>query len=233
MDNQTPNSQNEWVDRKLAGLVPPVDWHPNSKRALAQLLKRKDRPEAEGSVRWVRLSMTAAVLASIGLVVALLPWQALWSETKSGKNLTPESQKAATPELVPEPTPNYSDEARRLHIQGTAATVQQTAPPPTEQEQKPVERVGPGVTPPIVISPMTEPDYTDEARKAHIQGTVVLSVIVRADGTGKVDKVIRSLGYGLDQKAIETFEKWRFAPAKKDGKPVDVQLQVTMSFKLN
>jgi TonB family protein len=79
---------------------------------------------------------------------------------------------------------------------------------------------------------MPEPDYTDEARQAHIQGTVVLDVIVRADGTGKVVKVVRGLDPGLNQKAIEAFEKWRFEPGKKDGKPVDVELQVVINFHL-
>ena len=82
------------------------------------------------------------------------------------------------------------------------------------------------MTPPRAISPMPEPDYTDEARQAHIQGTVVLDVIIRADGTGKVNKVVQGLGYGLDEKAIEAFEKWRFDPGTIDGKPVDVQLQI-------
>jgi protein TonB len=79
---------------------------------------------------------------------------------------------------------------------------------------------------------MTEPDYTDEARQAHIQGTVVLDVIVRADGTGKVNKVELGLGYGLDEKAIEVFEKWRFEPGTIDGKPVTVQFQVVVNFHL-
>jgi TonB family protein len=79
---------------------------------------------------------------------------------------------------------------------------------------------------------MPEPDYTDEARQAHIQGTVILDVIVRADGTGKVNKVERGLGYGLDEKAIEMFEKWRFEPGTIDGKPVAVQFQVVVNFHL-
>ena len=79
---------------------------------------------------------------------------------------------------------------------------------------------------------MPEPEYTDEARQAHIQGTVVLDVIIRADGIGKVNKVVRGLGYGLDQKAIEAFEKWRFTPGTVDGKPVSVQLQIVINFHL-
>jgi protein TonB len=87
------------------------------------------------------------------------------------------------------------------------------------------------VTPPKTIS-TAEPNYTDEARQAHIQGTIILNVTVRTDGTAKVDKIVQGLGYGLDEKAIESVEKWRFVPGMKDGQPVDVQLPVTMNFKL-
>jgi TonB family protein len=111
--------------------------------------------------------------------------------------------------------------------------VQQPAEPSPDPEQKSPERVGPGVTPPLVVpSTRADPEYTDEARAARIQGTVVLSVTIRADGTGRVEQVVRSLDPGLDQKAIEAFQKWRFTPGMKDGKPVDVQLQVVFNFKL-
>jgi hypothetical protein len=110
MDNQTHNTDNAWVDSKLAVLVPPADWHPNSKRAYAEFLKRRDSNEPEVSPSWVRLSMAAAILASIGLVVALLPWQALWkpaAKSAESKVETPEPVKAATP-VVPEPAPQQT-----------------------------------------------------------------------------------------------------------------------------
>jgi protein TonB len=265
MDNQTHNSENDWIDNKMAILVPSSEWHPDSERALAQFLQRRDHHETEGSPRWIRLSMAAAILASIGLVVTLLPWHALWKPAESSKGRPSETVKALTPAplVQPQPSaappspqqehrlvakrgsdvnpygiigpatePNYTDEARREHIQGTVAALQQTVPPAPVQEQRPVEHVGNGVSAPHTIPPMPEPDYTDEARQAHIQGTVVLGVIVRADGTGKVVNVIRGLDPGLDQKAIAAFEKWRFEPGKKDGKPVDVELQVVINFHL-
>jgi TonB family protein len=267
MENHTHNTEDSWVGDKLSTLAPPSDWHPDTKRAYARFLNRKDRNSAEGTPRWIQLSMAAAILASIGLVVALLPWQALWRPATSSKTM-PSSEiviattsgppvqpqtSAASPApqqeqkpveksgsdviprgvIGPSTEPNSTDEARRAHILATVAAVQQTpAPSPPEQEQKPAERVGPGVTPPRAISPKPEPDYTDEARQAHIQGTVVLDVTIRADGTGKVNKVERGLGYGLDEKAIQTFEKWRFEPGTLNGKPVDVQLQVTINFHL-
>src|SRR5215471_8214907 len=82
MDNQMHNTETNWVDSKLAVLVPPADWYPNSKRAYAQFLTRRDSKEPEAGPNGVRLSMVAGILASIGLGVALLPWLELWRATE-------------------------------------------------------------------------------------------------------------------------------------------------------
>ena len=94
-----------------------------------------------------------------------------------------------------------------------------------------VYRVGGGVTPPIVIY-RVEPAYSEEARKAKYQGTVVLSAIVRKDGTLEVLKVIRGVGLGLDENAIQALKQWKFRPGAKDGNPVDVALYVEVNFSL-
>src|SRR5947209_588666 len=94
-----------------------------------------------------------------------------------------------------------------------------------------VFRVGNGVAPPVVIF-NPDPDYSDEARKAKYQGTVVLNVIVGADGRVDNPSIARSLGMGLDEKALERVKEWKFKPATKDGKPVPVQVNVEVSFNL-
>lgn len=94
-----------------------------------------------------------------------------------------------------------------------------------------VYRVGGGVTPPTVLSRI-EPVYSEEARKAKYQGVVVLSAIVRKDGTIEIIKVIRSLGLGLDENAIRALKEWRFRPGMKGGKPVDVALNIEVNFSL-
>ena len=94
-----------------------------------------------------------------------------------------------------------------------------------------VYRVGGGVTPPTVMSRF-EPVYSEEARKAKYQGVVVLSAIVRKDGTIEILKVIRSLGLGLDENAINALKKWKFRPGMKGGKPVDVALNIEVNFSL-
>ena len=92
-------------------------------------------------------------------------------------------------------------------------------------------RIGGGVSQPTVIFKV-EPEYSEEARKAKFQGTVVLFIVVDEHGNPRDLKVIRPLGLGLDQKAIEAVEKWRFNPGKKDGKPVPVQATIEVNFRL-
>jgi len=77
-----------------------------------------------------------------------------------------------------------------------------------------------------------EPEYSEEVRKAKFQGTVVLTIVVDEKGNPRDLKVFRPLGLGLDQKAIEAVEKWRFKPGMKDGKPVAVMATVEVNFRL-
>ena len=94
-----------------------------------------------------------------------------------------------------------------------------------------VYHVGGGVLPPKVIYD-PDPDYSDAARKAKHQGTVILWVIVGADGRPREINVRRSLGMGLDEKAIEAVRRWKFDPAKKDGQAVAVQISIEVNFRL-
>jgi protein TonB len=77
-----------------------------------------------------------------------------------------------------------------------------------------------------------EPGYSEEASKAKFEGTCVLSLIVGIDGNARDVKVVRSLGKGLDEKAIEAPKTWRFEPGTKDGVPVATQIDVEMTFHL-
>jgi TonB family protein len=94
-----------------------------------------------------------------------------------------------------------------------------------------VFRVGGGVSAPRALN-TPDPEYSEEARKAKYQGTVVLWLVVDQNGRPQQVKVARSLGMGLDQKAIEAVRKWTFEPAQKDGKPVAVQINVEVNFRL-
>jgi periplasmic protein TonB len=92
-------------------------------------------------------------------------------------------------------------------------------------------RVGGGVSAPKVIY-QPDPEYSEEARKAKFSGTCVLWLVVGPDGRPRDIRVSRTLGLGLDEKAIEAVKSWRFEPAMKDGKPVSVMINVEVSFRL-
>jgi TonB family protein len=89
----------------------------------------------------------------------------------------------------------------------------------------------PGKVPPHAIY-TPDPDYDPEARRAHIQGTVLLSLTVGPDGLVRDAKIQKSLNSKLDQKALEAVRKWKFDPGLQDGKPIPADITVTVSFRL-
>jgi len=84
---------------------------------------------------------------------------------------------------------------------------------------------------PKIVQRVT-PDYTTEALDAKLEGSVQLSAIIGIDGTPSDIKVIKGLGKGLDEKAIECFKKWRFSPAMRNGEPIPMSSQVAIIFQL-
>jgi periplasmic protein TonB len=94
-----------------------------------------------------------------------------------------------------------------------------------------VYRVGGGVSQPAVIFKV-DPEYSEEARKAKYSGTVMLAVIVDAEGHARDIHVVKSLGMGLDEKAIEAVEKWKFKPGMKGGRAVNVRATIEVNFRL-
>ncbi|MEO8594584.1 MAG: energy transducer TonB [Candidatus Solibacter sp.] len=92
-------------------------------------------------------------------------------------------------------------------------------------------KVGGGVSAPTLLYKV-EPEYSEEARKAKYQGTVVLYVEIDPQGRAQNVRVVSSLGLGLDEKAIEAVKKWKFRPGSKDGKPVRVAASIEVNFRL-
>lgn len=91
--------------------------------------------------------------------------------------------------------------------------------------------VGGNVSAPIPIyKPL--PPYSEEARKAKYQGVVVLWIVVTAAGDVANVRVVKPLGLGLDEKAVETVRTWKFKPALRNGAPVNVQVSIEVSFRL-
>ncbi len=88
-----------------------------------------------------------------------------------------------------------------------------------------------GVTQPVpIVTP--EAEFSDEARRQKYEGVCLISVIIDAQGNPQSPRVVRRLGMGLDEKALEAVMKYRFKPARKDGKPVAVRISVMVNFRL-
>ncbi|MDR3736991.1 MAG: energy transducer TonB [Acidobacteriaceae bacterium] len=92
-------------------------------------------------------------------------------------------------------------------------------------------RVGGGVSNPVPIF-TPEAEFSDEARRAKYQGICVISVIVDAHGNPQDPRVVRTLGMGLDEKALEAVRKYKFKPAMKGNQPVPVRINVEVNFRL-
>jgi periplasmic protein TonB len=92
-------------------------------------------------------------------------------------------------------------------------------------------RPGSGITAPSILREV-KPDYTEEGRRRNIEGDVVVEIVVRSDGTVSNVKLLRGLGAGLDERAIDAVRQWRFNPAHRYGTPVDVIVEVAVEFKL-
>jgi len=91
--------------------------------------------------------------------------------------------------------------------------------------------IGGDITGPVPIYE-PNPEYSDAARKAKFQGTVIVGVVIGADGHVYDPKIVQPLGLGLDQKALEAVVLWRFEPARKNGRPVRVAANIEVNFHL-
>ena len=89
----------------------------------------------------------------------------------------------------------------------------------------------PDVTP-VEITYKPRPVYTEEARKMHVQGEVLLEVMFTASGEPKIQRVVQGLGHGLDEAAEKAAAQIRFKPAKRDGQPYDSVALVHINFEL-
>lgn len=116
------------------------------------------------------------------------------------------------------------------------AAAQQPTPPsdataPT-QANDPIYKIGDNISAPQIIHSI-EAQFTTEARRAKYQGVCLIGLIVNAQGNPVNVHVVRPLGMGLDQKAIEAVRKYKFRPAMKDGKtPVPVMITIEVGFRL-
>jgi TonB family protein len=94
-----------------------------------------------------------------------------------------------------------------------------------------VYKIGGGVSAPF-LGHSPDPQYTPEAKRAKYQGVVLVDLIVDENGNSRNVHVIRPLGMGLDQKAVEVVSQYRFKPAMMKGKPVPVEVHIEVNFRL-
>jgi protein TonB len=93
-------------------------------------------------------------------------------------------------------------------------------------------RVGGSVSRPRIVYSVN-PEYTQKALDAHREGDVYLQLVVTRDGMpSEIHEILQPVGFGLDEKAVEAVQQWRFEPGKKGDQPVPVLWQVSVSFRL-
>jgi len=126
-----------------------------------------------------------------------------------------------------------TDECRYYEAESKKSEIYDLKPAPSNWKPNypGVYTIGPNVKPPQMLS-KSEPEYTDIARQARVGGTVVLEVIIRKNGFADIVRVIRPLGYGLEESAADWVLKTKFVPAKLNDSPVDVHLQIVVNFHL-
>ncbi len=133
---------------------------------------------------------------------------------------------------------NRLQELQRADANAAAAPGAPAIPPPPKTESgpanaaEPIYSIGGPVSGPVPIqSPL--PAYTQEAGKKHIEGSVLLEVVIGKDGLARNVKVLRGLGYGLDESAVDAVTRhWVFKPGMLNGQPVSVSANIEVSFRL-
>jgi TonB family protein len=97
--------------------------------------------------------------------------------------------------------------------------------------QAPADPIAGSMSAPVLVKKVA-PEYTEQARRARVQGTSMLYVRITPAGKATEIHILRRLGMGLDQKAIEAVKLWEFHPGMKGGHPVTVEATIEVNFKL-
>jgi alkaline phosphatase D len=92
-------------------------------------------------------------------------------------------------------------------------------------------QVGGGVTPPVLLH-QVEAEYSKEARKAKLSGVVLVGLILEKDGTPSHVHVVKGIGHGLDENAVEAIKQYKFKPSTLNGEPVRVEMNVQVDFRI-
>lgn len=210
--------------------------------------------EYEEDSKTLRIAFAIAILFHIGLLIVHLPelTKAAAPEPEKKKVYVvqqvrfkpppPQKQQEipkpkAKKVPIPDPTPDEPEPIRTPEELEPTVDLPETdvvfdipeGPPPSEPEG-PIH-VGGDVKAPVKVH-APSPEYTEIARKARIQGVVIVQAIVDKNGNVQNVKVLKGLPMGLDKQAVEAIKGWKFEPATLNGKPVDVYYNLTVNFTL-
>ncbi len=229
----------------------PVPAKPQEDFATAGLVTLAE--EYEQDRKTMRIAVVIAVVFHVGLLLITLPPNPFTiAEAEKPKVYVvqqvrfkppPPEQKPEIPKPkakkvpIPDPTPDEPEPIRLPDELDPDLELPETdiifdipeGPPPAEPE-------GPIMVGGDVKAPIKEyappPQYTEIARKARIQGVVIVQAIVTKEGNVQDVKVLKGLPMGLDTAAADAVKKWKFKPATLNGKPVDVYYNLTVNFTL-
>ena len=137
-------------------------------------------------------------------------------------------QPVSVPEDIPEPTPYEEPEGEEGGVEGGEEGGEVGGVPEGTGE---ILRVGGEISKPVRLGG-SQPAYTELARKARIQGVVIVEAIIDKAGLVTNVRVLKGLPMGLDQSAVDAIKTWRFKPATLNGRPVSVYYSLTVNFRL-
>ncbi len=213
--------------------------------------------ESDTSQRAMRLAIAAAVVFHIALFFIAMPDRKAIPLQPGEERLhmvvqpvrfdpPPPAQTRTQPKRaerkkvipIPDPTPHEPEPLTELEVEVDvedvladldAAFGVPDAPPGYSRNN--AVAVGGGVTPPVrIFSP--QPRYTEDARRAGVEGVVILETVVDETGSVRDVKVLKGLPFGLDQSAVDTVKTWRYEPALRGGEPVAVYFTFTINFSI-
>jgi TonB family protein len=239
-ENETPKSKPETQKKASASDLAAADF----------VTFAEEYEEDRKRVRW---AVGGAIVLHIVLFAVTLPEQIAEAREEKKKKVyvvkqvrfkpPPPKQQQELPKPkakkvpIPDPTPDEPEPIRlpeeiepEVEMPETDIIFGIPEGPPPDEPTGPI-RVGGDVKPPEKIF-YPAPQYTEIARKARIQGVVIVEAII--DKSGKVTnvKVLKGLPMGLDQAAVDAVSRWTFKPATLNGKPVAVIYNLTVNFQL-
>ncbi len=235
--------------------TPPADSQPTSRQVTTVDLYAEFARQVNQDSRGLRLSL--AVAAVIHGILLLITFPALYSNelqpaeqpkdlmrlapTPRFRQQPPPPKEAPKPRArrvpIPDPTPDAPEplvvetpvvELDMPPIDGLALAIPEK--PPQPEPPGPINLHG-GVVRPKRLH-YVEPQYTEMARTVRRQGVVILQTVIDTEGRVRDIKVLKDLGFGLTDSAVDAVSQWTFEPALLNGKPVMVYFNLTVSFHL-